>query len=73
MTKKGLNSIKFNLLNNKFINKYNCIICWRVFVRFTEEDINYALDKIHDALENEGILIFNLISRESKKDKRGMD
>jgi 2-polyprenyl-3-methyl-5-hydroxy-6-metoxy-1,4-benzoquinol methylase len=65
--KKNLKCIKFNILEDKFIEKYNCIYCSKVFVHFTKKDILKTLNKSYKALENNGIIIFNLISREIKK------
>ena len=61
---KGLTPLKFNVLEDEFKNKYHGILCWRVFVHFTKEDIEYALKKIYDALEENGILVFNVKNRE---------
>lgn len=62
----GLNPIKFDLLNDKFDKKYNAIFCWRVFVHFTNEDTFKALSRSYDALENDGLFIFNVIDRKCK-------
>ena len=69
ITKKGLEPIKFNLLEDEFKDKYNCIICWKVFVHFTDNDVLKALEKIYDALDDNGIVIFNLISGDQKDNK----
>ena len=53
---QGVNTIKFNVLEDEFPENYNGIFCWRVFVHFTKED----------ALEDNGIFIFNAINRETK-------
>lgn len=71
---KNLKTIKFNILEDKFNDKYSAIICFKVFVHFTKEDILNALNKSYDALENNGIIIFNLISRDIKdKDYEWID
>ena len=64
INKKGLNSINFNILKDEFTEKYSAIFCWRVFVHFTKEDIEIILQKIYDALENNGLFIFNAMNRE---------
>lgn len=63
---KGLKTIKFNVLEDKFAEKYSAILAWRVFVHFTKSDVLETLKKIYDALEKDGILIFNAINRETK-------
>lgn len=67
--KKNLNVVKFNILKDRFIEKYSGIFCWKVFVHFTTDDVLTALENIYYALENNGILIFNLISNETKSIK----
>ena len=64
--KKGIETIKFNVLKDNFAEKYSAIFCWRVFVHFTKEDVEIILQKIYDALENGGIFIFNAMNREMK-------
>lgn len=62
----GLTTIKFNILEDNFKEKYSGILAWRVFVHFTEEDIFETLKKSYDNLENNGIFIFNVINRETR-------
>lgn len=63
---KGLNTIKFNVLENNFTEKYSAILAWRVFVHFTKSDVLEALKKIYDVLEKDGLFIFNAINRETR-------
>ena len=63
---KGLTTIKFNILEDNFKEKYSGILAWRVFVHFTQEDIFETLKKSYDNLENNGIFIFNVINRETR-------
>ena len=63
---KGLKTIKFNILTDNFKRKYNAIICWRVFVHFTNADSLKALNKSYDALENNGLFILSVIDRNCK-------
>lgn len=63
---KDLKTIKFNVLEDKFIENYYAIFCWRVFVHFTKDDAIKVLQKVYDALENGGLFIFNAINREVK-------
>lgn len=63
---KGLDIIKFNAINDEFPEKYAAIFCWRVFVHFTKEDALKIIQKAYNALENNGIFIFNAINRENK-------
>ncbi len=63
----GLDPLKFNILVDEFKDKYYVILCWKVFVHFTNEDALNALQKSYDALEENGLFIFNAINRECKK------
>jgi len=63
---KGLNTIKLNVLEDDFPEKYNGIFCWRVFVHFTKEDVLNTLKRVYDTLENNGIFIFNVMNGEHK-------
>lgn len=60
------NTIKFNVLEDDFKDKYLAVLAWRVFVHFTKEDLDITLNKVHKALENGGIFIFNIMNRETK-------
>lgn len=64
---QGVNTIKFNVLEDEFPEKYNGIFCWRVFVHFTKEDALEVIKKVYNTLEKDGIFIFNAINRETKK------
>ena len=64
---KKLNPIKFNVLKDGFNDKYKAFLCWKVFVHFTKKDSLLALKKLYDALDDNGLVIFNLISRDSKE------
>ncbi|MBQ6323766.1 MAG: class I SAM-dependent methyltransferase [Bacilli bacterium] len=66
LKEQGLNPVKFNVLEDEFKKKYFGVLCWRVFVHFTREDAIKVLGKIYDALEDNGILIFNAINRETR-------
>jgi len=61
---QGVKTIKFNVLEDEFPEKYFAMFCWRVFVHFTKEDALKTIQKIYDNLENNGIFIFNAINRE---------
>lgn len=63
---KDLKTVEFNILKDGFKDKYSAVFCWRVFVHFTKEDALLCLQKVHDALEDNGIFIFNVINRETK-------
>ena len=64
--RQGLKTINFNALEDDFPEKYYAIFCWRVFVHFTKEDAQKIIQKAYDALENNGIFIFNAMNRETK-------
>lgn len=64
--KHGLKTIRFDAIEDNFSEKYSAIFCWRVFVHFTKEDAEKIIKKVFDALEDNGIFIFNAINRESK-------
>lgn len=59
--KQDLKTIKLNVLKDSLPDKLNGVLCWRVFVHFTPEDILLALQRIYDALLQEGRLVFNVI------------
>lgn len=63
---KGLHTIKFNVLEDDFPEKYSGVFCWRVLVHFTKEDALTLIQKVYDALEDNGILVFNAINRDTK-------
>lgn len=70
----GLDPIKFNVLEDNFKEMYFGIFCWRVFVHFTKEDALKVIKKVYDALEKNGIFVFNTINRETKEvDKEWVD
>ena len=64
---QGLNTIKFNVIEDNFPEKYSGVFCWRVFVHFTKEDALKTIKKIYNNLENGGVFIFNAINREIKE------
>ena len=63
--KQGLKTIKFNVLKDEFPAEIDGILCWRVYVHFTREDVGEALVRIYDALQPGGRFMFNVIDRES--------
>lgn len=63
---KGINTIKFNAIKDTFQEKYFAIFCWRVFVHFTKEDAQKVIQKVYEALEDNGIFVFNVMNRETK-------
>lgn len=60
------NTIKFNVLEDDFKDKYSAVFAWRVFVHFTKEDLDITLNKVYKALENGGVFIFNIMNRETR-------
>lgn len=63
---QGLNTIKFDALEDNFHEKYSGVFCWRVFVHFTKDDALKLIQKVYDSLEDNGVFIFNAINRETK-------
>ncbi len=63
---KGLKTIKFNVLEDEFNEKYSAVFAWRVFVHFTKKDVSKALKKVYDILEKDGLFIFNVINSETR-------
>ena len=61
--KQGLKTIKFNALKDEFPTGLSGILCLRVFVHFTREDIAEALARIYAALPVGGRFMFNVIDR----------
>ena len=62
----GVKTIRFDALKDNFPEKYYGIFCWRVFVHFTKDDALTIMQKVYDALEDNGIFIFNAINRETR-------
>ena len=60
------NTVKFNVLEDDFKDKYLAVLAWRVFVHFTKEDLELTLNKVYNALEEGGVFIFNIMNRETK-------
>ncbi len=63
---QGLHTIKFNILEDDFSEEYSGIFCWRVLVHFTKDDALTLLQKVYNALNNNGIFVFNAINRDLK-------
>jgi len=63
---KGVETIKFDAIEDDFPDIYHAIFCWRVFVHFTKEDALKIMQKAYSALEDRGIFIFNAMNRETK-------
>ncbi len=65
--KQGVKTIKLNVLEDNIPEKYSGVLCWRVFVHFTKEDLQTTINKVYDALENNGKFIFNAMNQENKE------
>lgn len=63
---KNLNTIKFNVLKDELMEKYSAVFAWRVFVHFTQEDIEKTLEKVYDMLDDGGLFIFNVMNRQTR-------
>jgi 2-polyprenyl-3-methyl-5-hydroxy-6-metoxy-1,4-benzoquinol methylase len=59
--KQGLKTLKLNLLTDKLPSGLHGVLCWRVFVHFTREDIRLALKRVYNALLPGGRFVFNVI------------
>ncbi len=62
---KYIGKLGYNVLKDEFMDKYSAMFCWRVFVHFTKDDASMCLQKVHDALEDNGIFIFNAMNHET--------
>jgi 2-polyprenyl-3-methyl-5-hydroxy-6-metoxy-1,4-benzoquinol methylase len=60
------NTIKFNVIEDEFTEKYSAFFAWRVFVHFNKEDMAKVLQKTYNALEKDGLFVFNVMNREIK-------
>jgi uncharacterized protein len=67
----GMACRKFNVLTDKFDEKYDGFLAWRVFVHFTKEDLKLALQKIYDSLRPGGIFVFNVLNTIDHDNKDG--
>ncbi len=63
-TEEELNTIKLNILEDSINSIYDGVLCWRVFVHFTNGDASIAIKKIYDALEYGGRFVFNAMNIE---------
>ncbi len=61
--KQGLKTLKLNVLTDDLPSGLNGVLCWRVFVHFTPDDIALALQRIYDALLPGGRLMFNVMNK----------
>lgn len=59
--KQDLNAIKLNILKDDLPTELYGVLCWRVFVHFTPDDIMLAMRRIYGALVPNGRLVFNVI------------
>ncbi len=66
ISSKNLKTIKFNVLEDEFTEKYFAVFSWRVFVHFTKEDAIEVLQKVYNTLEDDGLFIFNAMNCEIK-------
>ena len=65
LKKQGLKTAKFNVLEDDFPDRFHGILCWRVFVHFTKDDLLLALQRVYEALEPGGRFLFNVFDRET--------
>lgn len=56
LRKEGFSPIKFNLITDEFLEKYDFIYCWAVLVHFTKDKAKTAIKKMFDALNDSGRL-----------------
>lgn len=63
--KGNIKTIQFNVLEDEFPEQYFAIFCWRVFVHFTKDDALKVIKKAYEALEDNGVFIFNAINRDT--------
>lgn len=60
---QGLKTLKLNVFTDDLPSGLNGVLCWRVFVHFTPDDIALALQRIYDALLPGGRLMFNVMNK----------
>lgn len=63
---KGVKTVRFNALTDKFPGKYDGILAWRVLVHFTPDDVAKLLRKAYAALNDYGRFAFNVINRDTR-------
>lgn len=63
LRKESFEPIKFNLITDEFIGKYDYILANAVLVHFTKDEVRAAIKKVYDALERNGIFAFSLKQR----------
>jgi 2-polyprenyl-3-methyl-5-hydroxy-6-metoxy-1,4-benzoquinol methylase len=57
MRAKGLNPVKFDIVNDEFAEKYDFIYCWAVLMHLSKEQSKNAIRKIYEALNDNGRII----------------
>ena len=70
----GLNPVRFNAIEEDFLEKYSGVFCWRVFVHFTYDDAKRVIENVYSGLEKDGIFVFNAMNRAvHEKDEEWLD
>lgn len=71
MREKGLNPLRFNVLEDEFPEAYDGVYSWRTLVHFTEEDAKQTFAKVFKALKPNGRYIFNVLNSAAHDDLDG--
>lgn len=68
LKKKGFSPIRFNLIEDEFLDKYNLIYCWAVLMHFTKEEAKSSIRKMYNALESDGKILICVKTNKNKKE-----
>ncbi len=64
---EGYSARSFNILMDSFTAQYDLVFANAVFLHFTPQELNLALQKIHAALKSHGILAFSVKKGEGEE------
>lgn len=68
LKKKGFSPIRFNLIEDEFLDKYNLIYCWAVLMHFTKEEAKSSIRKMYNALDGDGKILICVKTDKNKKE-----
>lgn len=64
LRKEGFSPVRFNLITDDFLEKYDFIYCWAVLVHFTKSEAKQAIKKMFEALNDNGRIALCVQSRD---------